>query len=508
MNTKKQLFSTVLFVLIGTAMASAQSQQQTLTFEDALQIMQERNPALQQAREQIKQKEYEQKVKRALYMPQISVSAKAVAMSDMLHLDLTPVQDAITPLYNTLGNYGVFSGLPNPDPASNALFPLLPDNMSTAVIREKLLEGGHEISNANWDQVIQEKNFATLTADFVWPVLTGGKIKAANQAAGIETDISNEKLRVTEGVLLSELVTRYYGLSLGIQVKKVREQMFVGMENHYADAQKLFDNGMIAKVELLHANVSRNEAQRELKQAERNIDIIQTGLASTLFYDIPTNLFPASQLFMNIELSEDSYWIDQANSLNPQLLQIDRKKDLIQIKNKVDKGNYLPTVAMLGTYNLAEKNLSPYLPDWMVGVGLKWNIFEGMGRNNKMKAGETMHNQANFAKQKANSDLQAYITKLYEELQMQMEQKEDLEITLELASEYAKSTEKAFREGFATSTSVVDAQTKVAQVKVLRLKLFYEYDVTLAKLMQTAGMPEQYINYCSGENTIYQSLSN
>ena len=74
-----------------------------------------------------------------------------------------------------------------------------------------------------------------------------------------------------------------------------------------------------------------------------------------------------------------------------------------------------------------------------------------MGRRNKIKVGETMQSQVDFAGQKAEADVKAYLTKLYEELQMHMEQKTQLESTHELATEYAKSTEKAFSEGFATS---------------------------------------------------------
>jgi hypothetical protein len=132
MKTIKQLFSTCFMVLFGFFIASGQEDLRALTFEDAMHIMKEQNPGLQQAKQQIKQKEYELKAKKGLYAPHVSLSAKAISMSDMLHLDLTPVKDAITPLYSSLGNYGVFSGVPNPDPATNQFVPILPDNLSTS----------------------------------------------------------------------------------------------------------------------------------------------------------------------------------------------------------------------------------------------------------------------------------------------------------------------------------------------------------------------------------------
>lgn len=506
MKTKNQLLSTLFIFLILPVAVFAQENSQILRFEDALQIMEENNPALKQAKQQIRQKEYELKSKRAYYMPQISLSAQAVSMSEKLHLDLTPVSEAITPLYNTLGTYGVFSGVANPDPATNTQMPFLPDDVSTAVVRQQLLDAGETIGNAEWDQVIQERNFATVSANFTWPIFTGGKIRGANKAAGVEVVMSQEELREAEGILLSELATRYYGLALGVQIAEVRKQMLESMEKHYYDAQKLLDNGMIARVEFLHASVSRNEAEREFKQALRNIEIIRSGLAATLALDSNLTVQPASQLFINKELNEIPYWISQAIANNPQLKQIEGKKQLVDIKNTVDKGSYMPTIAMMGTYNVANQDLSTYVPEWIVGVGLNWTVFDGMARKNKIKVGATMQRQVEYAEQKAHNDLEAYLTKLYQELQMQMEQKQELGTTLELAQEYSASTEKAFNEGFATSTTVVEALTKVAQVKALRLKVLYDYDVSLAKFLQTAGIPEQYTNYCTGENTITESL--
>ena len=111
----------------------------------------------------------------------------------------------------------------------------------------------------------------------------------------------------------------------------------------------------------------------------------------------------------------------------------------------------------MGSYNLAEYQLSPYVPQWMVGVGVKWTLAQGMTRQQKVKASATMQQQVDYAQQKAHVDITALMTRLYEELQMLIEQEQELESTLELAQEYSASTAKAFNEGFATSTMVVEA---------------------------------------------------
>ena len=497
MRTISLWVGTLLLVLIWNFYACGLKPTRMLSFEEAYRITWENNPAIKQAQREIMQKEYELKAKKGLYLPQVSLNAKAMSMSEKLHLDMTPVRDAIVPLYETLGTYGTFSGVPNPDPNTNGVMPILPDAISTQAVRGEMLKGAEEVANGEWDILIQDQNFASLTADFIWPLIMGGKVRGANQAANVEVEISEHALHQKEAVLMSELVARYYGLALGQKVTEVRKKTLQVMENHYSNAQKLYDNGMIAKVELLHASVSKSEAEREYKQALRNVEIVRSGFASTLFLDTTINLTPISPLFINESVPDVEYWIDEAKINNPLLKQIEGKREMAQIKQKVDKGSYLPSVAVMGTYNLAEKNLSPYVPEWMVGIGVKWDIFKGMGRKNTIKASENLIEQVDFAQKKALSDIEIYITKLYHELQMQMEQRDQLEQTLAMVEEYRESTEEAFNEGLATSIMVVDANTKVAQVEALRLKSFYEYDVCLARLLQIVGSPNQFLNYCT-----------
>ena len=503
---KQKSFIGPLFIMLAMSSATM-AQNSVLSFDEALQLMKSNNPALSQTQHLVLEKEADKAIKRGLYMPHVSVEATAVSMSDPLHLDLTPVRDAILPLYSALGNYGVFSGVPNPDPNTNSIVPVLPDNVSTQAVRSKLLQGQEEIANAEWDKIIQEKNFATASANLTWPLFTGGKISAANKAAKVEIENSKEELRNTEGELLSELVARYYGLALGFQAEKVRQQMLDAMTRHNYDAEKMFKEGMIAKVELLNSAVALSDANRELKQSVRNVEILQQGLTSTLAVEGNDSIAPSSHLFINKELPDANYFLKIALESNPKLNQIEGKSKLVDIKHNVGKGDYLPSAALFGTYTFADYNKSAYTPDWIVGVGVKWTIFDGLSRNNELRKTNEMKAQVNEAREKAHNDISVYINKLHQELLMQLEQVSYLDKTLELVNEYCTSTEKAFAQGLATSTSVVDAHTKVAQVKLLRLKVFYDYDTTLAKLIQTAGIPEQYLIYYAGENTIIESLN-
>jgi outer membrane protein TolC len=496
----------LLFTLASIASSALAQNKIPLTFYEAYQQMNQNSHVLKQAGYEVREKEADKKSMFGLRTPKVFVTATAIKMADPLTLDLTPVRDAITPLYETLGKYGNFSGVPNPDPATSGVMPTLPDNLSTAAVRNKLLQGEAAIKSAEWNQMIQEKQFATVNANVVWPLYTGGKINAASKASRINEEEAGLKEKQKEGELLSELATRYYGLVLAEQACKVRAQVADAMKKHLFDSQKLSEQGQIAKVEFLHAQVANSDAERELKKANREASIVERALLNTLAAEDTTGVMPASKLFILKNIENEEFFINLALQNNPLLQQVDSKRELAMTGVKLEKSNYLPSLALTGTYNLAEKDLSPYLPQWMVGLGLNWSLFEGTTRNRKLQAARFKVDQVDEAGLKAEEDIKTVIRKLHQQLGMQVEQLEELDKTLEFAQIYVDSRDKAFHEGLSTSTELVDANLLLAKVKIERLQALYGYDVALATLLQVCGSPDMFIQYQTSAQAITEGI--
>jgi outer membrane protein TolC len=219
-----------------------------------------------------------------------------------------------------------------------------------------------------------------------------------------------------------------------------------------------------------------------------------------------SDLTPASRLFILKNIEDENFFIAMALRNNPQLQQVDSKRELAATGVKLEKSNYLPTVALTGTYDLANKDLSPYVPDWMVGVGLKWSLFEGTSRYRNLQAAKFKEDQVEQAGLKAEEDIKTVIKKLHQQLGMQVEQLEELDKTLEFAQTYVESRDKAFHEGLSTSTELVDANLLLAKVKIERLQAMYNYDVTLATLVQVCGSPELFLEYQTSNQAITESI--
>ena len=489
----------VLFLITGLNLWGqiGSTDSKNLTFEEALGLSLQNNHLIKQYNHKSLQMEQELKAAKGLHLPRLSLSATYVYMADNIELDLTPVRDAITPLYSTLGHYGKFGGVPNPDPKTNTAMPYLPDDVSTAVIRGKMLEGLNTVNSADWIPTIQEKKFGMVNAGFVMPIYTGGKINAANKAAKIKFEASEIETIQKSHELSCELVERYFGLILANQAVKVRQTVKDGMQKHYDDAQKLAQQGMIAQVEVLNAKVYYSDADRELKKAERQVEILNEAVLNTVAETENSKINPISELFYFDKIEELDFFKKKALENSPLLGQVNKKKELAQQGVKVEQSAYLPTVAATGTYDIVNKDLSPYLPDYMVGIGLQWSLFDGNARSRKVKAAKFQEMQADDFYAKAESDIHSAITKYYQELYMYLEQINELDAAMDFTAEYSRAREKAFTEGMATATQVSDANLAVAKAKIEKLQAIYAWDVSLSKLLYYSGLSDQYSAYMS-----------
>jgi outer membrane protein TolC len=485
------------FFLVGCLIASciispAQDTlpKRPLSFENAWDISRQNSHVMKQMNYLKQEKSREANAAKGYYLPKIGLTASYVVMSKDLDLDLTPVKDAITPLYSTLSNYGNFSGVVNPLTGQT-----LPDAYSTQSVRTGLAEGLESIESANWDQIIQKDKFGVVAATVTWPIFTGGKIYAANQAAKIESQEAEETARQKEGELACELVERYYGLCLAQQAEAVRLDVYKGMQKHLSDAEKMGKQGLIAKADVLHAKVYNAQAERELTKAHRSVEILNNALLNTLAMDTSIQITPVSELFYLDKIESSEYFKKLAEENNPQLQQVESKKKLAKQNQIAHRSEFMPDIAVEGMYNIADMDLSPYTPDWLVGVGMKWTLFDGTARYQKSKAASDKIKQANEFGEKASADIETKIEKLSNELQMYREQLTELDTALEFAKEYLRLREKAFQEDMSNSTEVTDARLALSKVSIERLQAMYGFDVTLMQLLQFAGVPEKFNEY-------------
>lgn len=460
------------FVAFAIAMAALplfaqqadSSRGRALAYEEALIMVMDNNGQIKADRYAEEALVKAKKAAAGLRSPQISLGANYTFMSDKIGIDMNGLKEPVGGLLSGLGIQ-------------------LPPTIAGPIM------------SADWGYTLQERDFAIVGATVKAPIYTGGKINAANRAAKIRIEEGRQKSAANKNSLQTELVERYFGLSLAMHVVDVRRQVVEGMQKHLDDAIKLEQNGMIARVERLYAEMKLSEAKAELKKAQSQASTIAAALAGTIGSE--ENVIPVSSMFVLSQLEGVDYYQALASQNSPILKQVDMKKSLAQEAVKAERANFIPQVAAMGGINIYDYKLTNLAPRWVVGAGVSFKLFNGLTREYNFAAAKTTVKQVEALQGKINDDINTLIEKLYNQLTTVSEQIEANDATIAFAKEYLRIKEKAFLEGTAPSSDVVDARLNLAAAEIARLQCAYNFDLQLAQLLEACGASDKFIEYRS-----------
>lgn len=462
----RQLFLLLNFTLCVTFVA-AQDGGRMLSFDEALSKMMGNNPQIKAHGYEEKVAEQERKAAFGLRLPQVTAMGSYVYMGDDISIDLNHMKKPVSDIIGGMGG-------------------VLPDHtmgQAAALLRN------------NWELMIQEQQVGFAGGSAVMPLYMGGKINAANNAAKINERSVAEQGEQSKNSLVSELVERYYGLSLACQVVSVRSQVLEGMKEHLADAKALEANGVIAKGERLYAEVKVAEAERELLNARLQIKTLTAALNNTLGESDPQLYTPVTTMFILTDIENLEHFKALALKNSPLLNQVALKRDLAQQGVKAERSEFLPQVALMGGGIAYNYQLSEHVPKWSVGAGVKIKIFDGLSREHKYSAAKNRVRQVESIQVKANNDILVMVEKLYNQICTYGDQIRSIDASMEFAQEYLRIKQAAFKEGMAPSSEVIDAQLNLAKTRTERLQAAYYYDLMLANMLEVAGVSDEFAAY-------------
>ena len=111
-------------------------------------------------------------------------------------------------------------------------------------------------------------------------------------------------------------------------------------------------------------------------------------------------------------------------------------------------------------------------------------------------------------KVKADKDISVLIESLYSKMLNYRNQISSIESSIAFAEEYLRAKNAAYVEGMATSTDLIDAELNLAKVRIERMQAAYNFDVSLAKLLEAAGISEEFIGYSRSANARHITYRN
>lgn len=342
---------------------------------------------------------------------------------------------------------------------------------------------------------ITERDIFTSSIRAIWPIFTGGRITAAQDAAAGKEDEAQSQLAMEIQARYEDLAKYYFSVVLAKEVLATRIAVEEGLTQHRDNALKLEQQGQIAHVERLQADASLDKAKVERKKAQKTLDIAQSALTQIL--GATETVEPSGMLFINTSLPPMYAFIEQTLNTYPGLSLLDAKEKQASSLIKAEQGKYYPEVYLYGDYSLHEDDslASQMKPDWLVGVGVNIPLIENTGRSEQVKAANSAVNQVRYLKAQAKQDLSVLVEKTYLEAEQALEEVTGLNSSLNLAQENLRLRQKAFSQGLSTSVDVVDAELYLASIRTQQSLASFNYLISLNKLLALSSEMSSFSTY-------------
>ncbi|GHY65697.1 hypothetical protein VCSRO12_2207 [Vibrio cholerae] len=436
-----------------------------LSFQEAWDLLQQQNNSLAAQRVNVERYAHLKDATQNLNLPSVSVGA------NFIRLD----QDV------TLSGKQILDSSGGIDPS---LMAQLPANILPLVTHLGAAKS-----------TITERDIFTSSIRAIWPIFTGGRITAAQDAAAGREDEAQSQLAMEIQARYEDLAKYYFSVVLAKEVLATRIAVEEGLTQHRDNALKLEQQGQIAHVERLQADASLDKAKVERKKAQKTLDIAQSALTQIL--GATETVEPSGMLFINTSLPPMHAFIEQTLNTYPGLSLLDAKEKQASSLIKAEQGKYYPEVYLYGDYSLHEDDslASQMKPDWLVGVGVNIPLIENTGRSEQVKAANSAVNQVRYLKAQAKQDLSVLVEKTYLEAEQALEEVTGLNSSLNLAQENLRLRQKAFSQGLSTSVDVVDAELYLASIRTQQSLASFNYLISLNKLLALSSEMSSFSTY-------------
>ena len=190
------------------------------------------------------------------------------------------------------------------------------------------------------------------------PLYVGGQLTAANRLAAIGQKVSEEQRRKTEMQLIADVDNAYYQL-IAVRAKvQMLEAYAQQMQGLYDQVKLAAGVQMATENDLLRITTKQNEVSYQLQKARNGEQLCGLALANIIGTDFEQPIIPTDTAFTQVttplphrEGSGEGLLLSEDFSSRPDLLLLQQQVKANEVLVKKERSNYLPTLALIGSYS-------------------------------------------------------------------------------------------------------------------------------------------------------------
>ena len=323
------------------------------------------------------------------------------------------------------------------------------------------------------------------------PLFTGGLNLANYRLAKLGVDISKTTVETVRGDIVLQVRNIYFSILRALKLRDVAEQTVKQFEAQLEVAKAFFEVGIVAKNDVLQAEVRLANARQGLVKAENDLAVAKSSFNTLLRRDINTSFnvvdileYKAFPLLLEESLAEA---LRQRSEIKAAEITIDQAKEGI----KIAKSGFFPTITLAGNYSRSSDAVGLQgdvaYERWTVQTLASITLWDWGNTAYKVGESKVKVNQAIDSKNELIDSIalevkQNYLYMLTAEKNISVAQ-----TSIEQAEENLRMSEERYKYQVATATDVLDAVTLLAQARTNYFSALADFNIAKAQLERAMG---------------------
>ena len=295
------------------------------------------------------------------------------------------------------------------------------------------------------------------------PVFMGGAITAVNKIADINEEMAANSLEMKRQGTLYNIEQAYWQVVSLRHKQKLAESYVALVKKLKDDVQKMIDQGVAIKGDGLSVGVRVNEAEMALTQVTDGLELSKMLLCQLCGLPVDEKITLADEESENLSMTQNS-----PNSLNydnrPELKVLQNTVNLSEQTTNVLKAGNLPQVLVTGGYALSNPNTfngfeKKFGGFFNLGVLVRVPIWNWGDVKHKVRASKGATAIANLELDEARELIELQVNQSNFKVKEAQRKLTMAQSNVANANENLRMANLAFKEGTASFTTVMEAQT-------------------------------------------------
>lgn len=307
--------------------------------------------------------------------------------------------------------------------------------------------------------------------------------------SALDVELAVEQARSSKVSLVSQVKQAFYGVLLAKESLAVMTQVYDNACENYEKTLQRFNVGKASEVEKLRAQVNMMSAEPNVSSAENVVLLATWQLKAVMGLDLQTDIDVVGDLndytgeLLTPYVSEDDI------SNNSSLLQFDIQNRMLESNLRMQKKQYLPTLAASINYNysaMGDDKLS-WFPSSNAALSLSIPVFDGFQKHYNIKQTKISKDMLDLQRVDTERQIRIAIRNYNDNIALCVKNYTAANATVEIAQKSYEISQKMYEVGKATLVELNDAQLALEQAQLTQAQAIYNFMVAKASLDELIG---------------------